>query len=226
MKAGHAALLLATAAGAALGWGEFAHWRASRALTYPAPRTAGGPEAIVVLGFRNRSPDRANLVNRWRVRAALRSVDPRASSSQLVMCGAAAHRGSPSEAALMARYARTERGFTGDLVLDERSRSTSENVANAIPLLEQAERIKIVSNPLHGLRARLYLQHQRPDLAQRAVRAADYRPGEWTLAKPFLTIIGLLELAETRKQLATLYPPRPARFPGLSPVAWTTSWCP
>jgi hypothetical protein len=40
------------------------------------------------------------------------------------------------------------------------------------------------------------LQHQRPDLARRAVRAADYRPGESTLAKPFFAVIALLELAE------------------------------
>ena len=78
-----------------------------------------------------------------------------------------------------------------------------------------------MSNPLHGVRARLNLQHQRPDLAQRAVRAADYRPGERTLAKPFLTIIGLLELAETQKAARDPLPapalpafPASVRWPG------------
>ena len=99
------------------------------------------------------------------------------------------------------------------------ARSTSENVTNAVPLLEQAERIKIVSNPLHGQRARLYLQHQRPDLAQRTVRAADYRPGEWTLAKPFLTIIGLPSgafLIHSRRKPPGPYPLCPlCRKPGI-----------
>lgn len=208
----HAGLLLAATAGAAVGWGELVHWRASRVLTHP---DRGGPEAIVVLGFRNRSPDRANVLNRWRVRAALRSVDPGAPSSRIVMCGAAAYRGGPSEAALMARYARTERGFTGDLILDEQSRSTWENVANAIPLLEPADRIKVVSNPLHGQRARLYLRRHRPDLARRMVRAADYRAGEWALVKPLFAAYGLLELAGAKRGLAAI----PRAAPDHAPLA-------
>ena len=78
-------LVLAGTAGAALLWGELVHWRASRALTHSA---AGGTEAVVVLGFRNRDRERANMINRWRVRAGLRSIDPRARSSRLVLCGA------------------------------------------------------------------------------------------------------------------------------------------
>ena len=187
--------MLAGAAGAVLLCGELVHWRASYVLTHADP---GGPEVIVVLGFRNRSRRRANALNRSRVRAGLRSIDPGAPSSRLVLCGAAAYRDGPSEAALMARYAREERGFTGELILDERSRSTWENVANAIPYLEDAARIKVVSDPVHAQRARLYLQHQRPDLAGRLVRAADYRPGEWVLLKPFLALYGLLSMAKAR----------------------------
>jgi len=104
----------------------------------------------------------------------------------------------------MAGYARKEHGFTGDLVLDEQSRSTWENVANAIPLIEDADLIKVVSNPLHAQRARLYLQHQRPDLASRLVRAADYRPGEWVLLKPLLAVHGLLALAKAKRALAVM----------------------
>ena len=193
-------LVLAGTAGAALLWGELVNWRASRALTHAAP---GGAEAVVVLGYRNRDRERANVLNRWRVRAGLRSVDPHARSSRLVLCGAAAYYGDGlSEAALMARYARKERGFTGDLVLEERSRSTWENVAYAIPLIEGAERIKVVSHPLHARRARLYLQHQRPDLAGRMVRAADYRPGEWLPLKPLLAVHGLMATAKAKKDLA------------------------
>ena len=90
-------LVVAGTAGAALLWGELVHWRASLALIHPA---AGETEAVVVLGFRNRDRERANMINRWRVRAGLRSIDPRARSSRLVLCGAAYHRDGLSEAAL------------------------------------------------------------------------------------------------------------------------------
>ena len=193
-------LVLAGMAGATLLWGELVHWRASRALTHSA---AGGTEAVVVLGFRNRARERVNMINRWRVRAGLRSIDPRARSSRLVLCGAACHRDGLSEAAMMARYARKERGFTGDLLIEQESRSTWQNVANAIPLIEDTDRIKVVPHSVHGGRARLYLQHQRPDLASRMVRAADYRPGEWVLLKPFFAGYELLKIAKAKRTLDT-----------------------
>jgi uncharacterized SAM-binding protein YcdF (DUF218 family) len=192
-------LVLAGTAGAALLRGELVHWRASLALTHSA---AGETEAVVVLGFRNRNRERANMINRWRVRAGLRSIDPRARSSRLVLCGAAYHRGGLSEAALMARYARKERGFTGDLLIEEESRSTWQNVANAIPLIEGTDRIKVVSHSVHAQRARLYLQHQRPDLAHRMVRA-DYRLGEWVLLKPLFAVYELLKMAKAKRTLNT-----------------------
>lgn len=193
-------LVLAGMAGAALLWGELVHWRASRALTHSA---AGGTEAVVVLGFRNRARERVNMINRWRVRAGLRSIDPRARSSRLVLCGAACRRDGLSEAAMMARYARKERGFTGDLLIEEESHSTWQNVANAIPLIEDTDRIKVVSHSVHARRARLYLQHQRPDLASRMVRATDYRPGEWVLLKPFFAGYELLKMAKAKRTLDT-----------------------
>jgi len=47
--------------------------------------SSGPVQAIVVLGYRNRRP-RANAVNRWRVRAALRSVE-RGTETVLVLSG-------------------------------------------------------------------------------------------------------------------------------------------
>jgi hypothetical protein len=156
-------------------WAEIVHSRASRALVGP---DRGGSEAIVVLGYRNADPRRANWLNRWRVRAALRSVDPQASESRLLFSGTTrTARGAVSEAAMMAAYAVGRLGWSGPVVLEEESRTTRENVTNAIPLIEDVDRIKIVSNPLHAEKARLYLHRQRPDLARRLVRAADYRPG-------------------------------------------------
>lgn len=177
-----------------IGWGEALNARASRQLTY-ADR--GGTEAVLVLGYRNPSPDRINALNRWRVRAALRSIDQNAPSSRLVFSGG------PYEAELMARYAK-QRGHTGEVVEETKSRSTWQNVEFSIPFIEDAERIKVVSHPLHALKARLYVQRQRPDLAARLVRAADYRVGEWAPLKPLLAAYGLVTLAKARKSLAAM----------------------
>lgn len=176
-------------------WGEVVHWRASRRLTSPAGPEAG-TEAIVVLGYRNPSSEQANVLNRWRVRAGLRSIDPRASSTRLVFSGG------PYEAAVMARYATERCGFTGAVVVEDMSRTTWENIENVVPLIDDVDRIKIVSNPLHAQKARLYLQRQRPDLATRMVRSADYRFGEWALFKPLFAAYGLVDMARTKRNLA------------------------
>ncbi|MFD0691943.1 YdcF family protein [Actinomadura fibrosa] len=171
---------------AVLGWGEVEHWRASRRRLGSTESGPGAREAVVVLGFRNRG-DRINAVNRWRLRAGLRSLDgPR---TRLVLSGGPVGGGRP-EADLMASYARTRYGYRGPLLVETESRSTWENVANVIPLIEDAERIKVVSHSLHAEKARAYLWLQRPDLAARLVRARDYRPGEWLLLKPALALLG------------------------------------
>jgi uncharacterized SAM-binding protein YcdF (DUF218 family) len=131
----------------------------------------------------------------------LRSIDPTLASSILV-CSGASGAASVSEAALLARYAVTERGFTGTVQLEDQSRSTWQNVENVIPLIEDADQIKIVSNPLHAQKARLYLRHLRPDLGERLVRAADYRLGEAWPVKPLFALYGLRDLARSKRSLA------------------------
>jgi uncharacterized SAM-binding protein YcdF (DUF218 family) len=131
-------------------------------------------EAVVVLGFRNRGR-RANVVNRWRVRLGLRARQPELGPSWLVLCGGAVASVVP-EADLMARYAREERGYTGPLVTETQSRSTWENIQNAIPLIEAADHITIVSNFWHTPKARRYLKQLRPDLAPRLITARSHRP--------------------------------------------------
>jgi len=180
-------------------WGEFVHWRASRAQAHE--RLPARSEAVVVLGYRNTRGDRANALNRWRVRAALRSIDPTVASSILV-CSGASGAASVSEAALLARYAVDECGFTGTVRLEEQSRSTWQNVEHVLPLVEHVDQIKIVSNPLHAQKARLYVRHLRPDLAERLVRAADYRLGEAWPVKPLFALYGLRDLARSKRSLA------------------------
>lgn len=159
------------------------------------PDGAVGREAVVVLGFGDAGP-RANRINRYRVRAALRSMDPRADATALVLCGGSV-RGDESEARILARFARDELGYAGALVLEEASTSTRENVANAIPLIEDADTIRIVSDPVHAEEARGYLRAARPDLADRLARGDEYRFGEMTWMKPLAIAVALLRRARS-----------------------------
>jgi hypothetical protein len=175
---------------AILVWGEATHWRASRRRLGDG-RSVGGREAVVVLGYRNRG-ERANYVNRYRVRAGLRSPDPGATESVLVLCGGAVG-GDVPEADLLERYAR-ELGYAGPVLLDPRSRSTWENIQNAIPLIEDADTIKVVSSSVHAEKGRAYLWRLRPDLASRLRRGEDHRVGEVTFVKPAAAVVGLRNL--------------------------------
>ncbi len=179
-----------TAGAAVLAWGEWMNWRWSRALVGDREGTA---EAVVVLGYRNPQKS-ANAVNRQRVRAGIRSVAAdRVPSTRVIFTGGATG-GAATEARVMADYARRVLAFEGTVVLEEASGTTWENITNVIPLLEDADRIKIASQPAHAFKARAYLRRQRPDLATRLVRAGDYRLGEWTVLKPLLALYGLWSL--------------------------------
>ena len=193
-KTGLGALL----AGGVLLWGELAHYRSSRRGMGTRPGEAGTGETVVVLGFGDRG-NRANFLNRWRVRAALRSLDPGRGPSRLVLSGGPVA-GEVPEAELMARYAR-ELGYTGVLITELTSRSTRENVENVIPFIEDTDRIKIVSNSVHAGRARGYLWRLRPDLAERLVPAADYRFGELILLKPVLGVLDLVSRSDTLRRI-------------------------
>ncbi|WUH99547.1 YdcF family protein [Spirillospora sp. NBC_00431] len=174
----------------ALAWGEWLNRRWSRALV---GNREGADEAIVVLGYRNPQAT-ANLINRWRVRAGIRSIAPGDTrGTRVIFSGGAVGEGA-AEARLMADYAKSVLEFDGTVLLDEESATTWENITNVIPLLEDVDRIKIVSQPAHALKARAYLRRQRPDLADRLVRADDYRPGEWLIVKPLLALYGLWTL--------------------------------
>jgi hypothetical protein len=94
-----------------------------------------------------------------------------------------------SEAEFMAGYA-VRCGYRGELVVESESRSTWENIRNVVSLVEDVDRIKIVSHSLHAEKGRAYLARCRPDLAARLVPAADYRFGEWILVKPWVAVLG------------------------------------
>ncbi|MFF5302512.1 YdcF family protein [Streptomyces sp. NPDC013161] len=181
---------LAMAGAAALAWGEWLNWRWSRVLV---GNGEGASEAVVVLGYRNPQAT-ANVINRWRVRAGIRSIAADGGRrTRVIFSGGAPGRGT-AEAQLMADYAKSVLEFGGTVLLEDQSATTWENITNVIPLLEDVDRIKIVSQPAHTLKARAYLRRQRPDLAERLVRADDYQPGEWAVVKPLLALYGLWTL--------------------------------
>ncbi|MEU8625580.1 YdcF family protein [Streptomyces sp. NPDC048669] len=179
---------------AALAWGEWLNRRWSRALV---GSSGGASEAVVVLGYRNPQPT-ANFINRWRVRAGVRSVAAdNVRDTRVIFSGGPAD-SRTAEAQLMAEYAKSVLEFDGTVLLEDRSATTWENITNVIPLLEDVDRIKIASQPAHAFKARVYLRRQRPDLAEKLVRADDYRPGEWMVAKPLLALYGLWTLRGIR----------------------------
>ena len=171
-----APLVVVTAAAVFLLWGQIVSARASvRGLEEGRP---GARRTVVVLGYGNRGT-RANAVNRFRVRAGLRTL--RSPSDVLILSGGAV-RGTEPEAQILARYA-AERGYSGHVLLETESRTTEENIRNVIPLLEDADEIAIVSNALHAERARGLLRARRVDLARRLIRADDDRFGEIPVIK-------------------------------------------
>ncbi|MFI6464074.1 YdcF family protein [Streptomyces sp. NPDC050528] len=182
--------VLAMAGVATLAWGEWLNGRWSRVLV---GNSEGASEAVVVLGYRNPQAT-ANLINRWRVRAGIRSIAADGGRRTCVIFSGGAPGKGTAEAQLMAGYAKSVLEFDGTVLLEDQSATTWENITNVIPLLEDVDRIKIASQPAHALKARAYLRRQRPDLAQRLVRADDYRLGEWTVVKPLLALYGLWTL--------------------------------
>jgi uncharacterized SAM-binding protein YcdF (DUF218 family) len=155
--------------------------------------SGGDSLAVVVLGYRNPQAT-ANFINRWRVRAGIRSIAADGARGTRVIFSGGPTSGGAAEAQLMADYAKSVLAFDGPVLLEDKSTTTWENITNVIPLLEDVDRIKIASQPAHALKARAYLRRQRPDLAKRLVPADDYRLGEWTAVKPLLALYGLWTL--------------------------------
>ncbi|SHK23057.1 DUF218 domain-containing protein [Nocardiopsis flavescens] len=182
----------AAVAGAVLLWGEWTLWRASRQ-DYPVPPAtapAGSDEAIVVLGYPSRRGDRPGLVQRYRVRIALRSRDPRAGRSVLVFTGTSPRRPGArrSEAAVMADHARSLGVAPEDIVLEEKAVNTWENIGFTLPLIDPFPVVKIASTTFHARKGRRYLRKRSPRVAARLHPSRDHRPGELLLLKPLFAL--------------------------------------
>ena len=174
---GGGALLIAAAA---LGWGQWEAWRATGRNLGTA--TAGNRSAVVVLGFGNRG-ESANLINRWRVRAGLRTLRSMPVPRALIVSGGRVH-SDTAEAEILAAEARRQ-GWRGVILRETQSRSTIENIAFTAPLLRSDDLISIVSDPVHAVRARAMLLADWPELGARLVRGREWRFGE----RPLVTFV-------------------------------------
>lgn len=129
-----------------IGVAEVFRWRASRRRIGTGAEVATGPEAIVVLGYRTPRSGQLHPLQRWRVEIAVRSMDP-GRATTLVFTGAG-RPGGPSDAEVMAAYARDRLGVPDDrIVLETEARSTAQNLEYTAPIIATATRITIASDP-------------------------------------------------------------------------------
>ena len=89
----------------------------------------------------------------------------------------------------MAEYAVHSLGVpAANIVIEEESRTTIENIARSAPLLAGSGSIKIASDTFHARRARRILVASSPPLAERLIPARDYVPFEWGLLHAALLV--------------------------------------
>ena len=119
----------------AFGWAEWITWKASRDVLPPG---AVGPgrvvpgESVLVLGCP------LPVLQRWRVRIAVRSTDP--DYARFVFSGGAV-RGAVLEAQMMADYAVRELGVPPhNVIVEDQSTTTVENIVNSMPLMTDDQR--------------------------------------------------------------------------------------
>lgn len=142
------------------------------------PLRPGARVAIVVLGFPgNRWVGRR--IQQLRVGMARRAL-ARHPSATVVMSGGITF-SDDSEAAQMAAIARRIGIPDASIVLEDRSRTTWQNVAFTHPLVVDADRVVLVSDGPHAARARRYWLRQFPGDGARVVVDPTYRPleGAW-----------------------------------------------
>lgn len=137
---------LVTAGAAALLWGEWLNRRWSRTLVGSA-KGGTDPKPWSCWASATRSRRRTSSTAGGYA-AGLRSVSADNARDTSVIFSGGAATGSPvTEARLMADYAKSVLAFDGTVLLEDRSTTTWENITNVIPMLEDADRIKIASQP-------------------------------------------------------------------------------
>ena len=152
-----------------------------------------GAVTVVLPGFRNRNPARANVVNCWRARVAVRTARRYGAGSRILACGGDPAGAGVSEAALLSREVR-RLGFAGEVILEQKSRTTVENARCVAPILASAGRVAVASNPLHGLKLRVLLGRCDSTLRRRFVASDDYKVGEIGPLRLLTAVVGFHDL--------------------------------
>ncbi len=172
-------------------------WALAEAVEAVAARTmvgqAEGPGVVVIPGFRNEDAGRINELNRWRVEAALSTVARLGPGTRCILTGGDPADSGVTEATHLAGELR-RRGFQGEIIVEDQSRTTWENAIAVAPMLAGAGRIAIASQPLHGLKLRCLLARLDPLLQPHFVKAEDYRIAELGPARIITTVIGVGDL--------------------------------
>jgi len=173
------------ASAAAVAGAQVLHWSLARAAGEPK---AGGEVAVVVLGVPGTNPV-LRAVQRWRAALAVETAG-RVSARRVVFTGGPTRSGR-SEAAELAGIACGIGLDPALVVLEERSRTTRENVVHAAGLVGDATTVVLVSDVLHASRARSYWErHAVP--APPLVLADRYRPFDRVAIRTVVTLVELL----------------------------------
>ena len=206
-------------------WLAVGFWAVSELVEAVASRlmTSGHDEAVVTVvvpGFRNSDPRHPNFLNRWRAKVALRTARHYGSRTRILVCGGdPVGTGTPEADLLFAELRRI--GFLGPIDVERESRSTFENSRCIAPLLKDAERVAIASNPLHGglftaasiwaptkgfavsgtpmnkphgLKLRIYLMRESERFRRRFVPSTDFRLWEWGILRVGTAAVGICDL--------------------------------
>jgi vancomycin permeability regulator SanA len=142
-----------------------AYWLGERLDDDPG---GAGRCAVLVLGYPTRADGSPAPVQRFRVSAGI-DVYRANDCALMVFSGGAAHNRFV-EGKTMADLARAEGIGARHIVIEDRARSTWQNVGCATPLVSGYARVLIVSESLHAFRARRYACRQDENLCKR-VRA-------------------------------------------------------
>jgi len=150
---------------------EAAYW-----LGYRAAQDNGGTGscAVLVLGFPTNKDGSHHPAQRLRVEAGY-AVYQANRSSRIILSGGAV-KNAHVEAESMAEIARALGVPKRHIVIEDRARTTWENIGCTAPYMAEYERIIIVSDSLHVHRAKHYARRQIPWLCQKISIVGAYEP--------------------------------------------------
>lgn len=156
---------------------ELAHFRAAPH-TIPARRNP----AVIVLGYPPLPGGRPHPVQRWRLKVAKRTIE-RFGVTRVVLSGGATRHG-PTEAAVMAKLAKSIGIDPTITILESNSTSTWANIENSSRLVGGCDVVILVSDPIHAARARRYWLRQHPSDSQRVFVTPCVGFGAWWIKVP------------------------------------------